>query len=90
MMPIVPETLVEERIMADPEWIAGASWGVPRRGHPEGRVDAHVVEVLANVERVAVDRRDRERLRLIALVHDSLKHRVDRKRAREARVRGRS
>lgn len=79
---IVPETALEARIVSDPEWVAGAGWRKPRRGHPEGSVAAHVAEVLANVDRVALDGSDRERLRLVALVHDTFKNRVDEKRPR--------
>ncbi len=43
---------------------------------------AHIVEVLANVDRVSLGPADRERLRLIALVHDAFKHQVDRARPR--------
>ncbi len=74
---IRPETPLEERIVADPEWREGAAWGKPRRAHPEGSVSAHVVEVLEHVDRLAVDERDRGRLRLVALLHDTFKHRVD-------------
>jgi hypothetical protein len=79
---IAPETEVEERVVSDPEWREGAAWGKPRAGHPEGVVAAHVAHVLANVDRVAVDAADRERLRLVALVHDTFKHRVDHGRPR--------
>jgi HD domain len=74
---IEPETELEERIVNDPDWVAGAAWGDPRPGHPEGAVEAHVVEVLANVDQVAVDVGDRQRLRLIALIHDTFKYQVD-------------
>ena len=57
-----PESELEARIVSDPEWVEGASWGEPRSGHPEGSVAAHVAEVLANVEEVALDSTDRERL----------------------------
>jgi hypothetical protein len=46
-------------------------------------VGAHVVEVLANVEDEAVNPRDRARLRLIALTHDTFKHLVDVRQPRE-------
>lgn len=82
-MGIEPETEREGLIVADPEWQAGAAWGRPRRGHPEGAVSAHVAEVLANVDRVAIGAEDRERLRFVALVHDTFKYRVDRSRSRE-------
>ena len=81
-MTIVPETEVERLITADPEWEAGAAWGDPRPGHPEGAVAAHIEEVLSNIEGVALDPGDRERLRFVALVHDTFKHRVDRSRPR--------
>jgi hypothetical protein len=38
----------------------------------------HIEEVLANVDLVALDESDRQRLRFVALVHDTFKHRVDR------------
>src|SRR5262245_41915401 len=82
-MAVSPETDVERRILADPDWIDGAAWGDPRPGHPEGSVTAHIEEVLANVDRVALDDADRERLRFVALIHDTFKHRVDRDRPRE-------
>jgi hypothetical protein len=40
---IVPETSLEARLCADPEWPAGAAWGEPRPGHPEGAVAAHIL-----------------------------------------------
>jgi len=80
---IAPETELERRIVSDLDWQAGAAWGAPRPGHPEGVVSAHIEEVLVNVDRVAVDETDRERLRFVALTHDAFKHRVDRDRPRE-------
>ena len=73
-----PETPLERAICADPAWRAGVAWGEPRSGHPEGTVIAHVGDVLANVDRVALGAADRERLRLAALVHDAFKGDVDR------------
>lgn len=78
----MPETEVERRIMTDQEWQEGAAWGTPRPGHPEGAVAAHIAEVLANVDQVALDASDRARLRLVALVHDTFKYRVNRSRPR--------
>jgi HD domain len=80
---ITPANDTERRILADPDWQSGVAWGDPRPGHPEGRVGVHVEQVLANVERVAVDESDRERLRFVALIHDTFKHQVDRNRPRE-------
>lgn len=81
-MTVLPETPLERRIIDDPEWQEGAAWGEPRPGHPEGAVVVHVEEVLRNVDGVALDREDRERLRFVALVHDTFKHRVDPSRPR--------
>lgn len=81
-MRVSPETPLEERIVADPSWQAGAAWGTPRPGHPEGSVAAHITEVLANVDRLALDAGDRSRLRLVALVHDTFKYQVDEHRRR--------
>jgi hypothetical protein len=77
-MVIVPETDLEGRIVSDPEWQEGAAWGDPRPGHPEGGVSAHIEAVLRNVDDEALDATDRERLRLVALIYDTFKHRVDR------------
>lgn len=76
------ETLTEARIISDSEWQEGAIWGKPRPGHPEGTVAAHIADVLVNVDMVAIDDEDRERLRLVALIHDTFKHKVDSSKAR--------
>lgn len=76
-LPFRTETPLEARICADPVWQEGAAWGTPRSGHPEGQVIYHIAEVLANVDRHATSAEERANLRLIALVHDSLKYRVD-------------
>ena len=65
---------VEDAIRADPDWQAGVRWGFVGPGHPEATVADHVDEVLANVENEAPELR--ERLRIIALVHDAFKDRV--------------
>jgi hypothetical protein len=81
-MVVAPEGPLERAIMADPRWIAGAAWGWPRPGHPEGQVGAHIVEVLAILEKQRLDDDDKQKLRLIALLHDSFKAEVDRTRPR--------
>src|SRR3712207_9436422 len=73
---VAPETPTERAIVEDPEWREGAAWGKPRAGHPEGMILAHVLDVLANIEAQELEPSDRERLRLVALVHDTFKHRV--------------
>lgn len=82
-LPFHPETDLERAVCADPEWQAGAAWGRPRPGHPEGQVAAHVADVLANVERLASNPEERARLRFVAIIHDAFKHKVDESRPRE-------
>lgn len=73
-----PETDLERRIISDPEWLEGAFWGTPRRGHPEGEVIFHIREVLDNVDKIAPDPELRSRLRLITIIHDTFKYLEDR------------
>lgn len=74
---IKPETALERQILADEELRDGLIWGKPRRGHPEGHIVTHVGEVLANVDKY-FPAQNREALRLIAIIHDSFKYKVDR------------
>jgi hypothetical protein len=71
-----PETELEKRIISDPEFIEGAGYGKPRKGHPEGQVVYHIREVLDNVDKFS-NSYNREDLRIIALIHDTFKHKVD-------------
>lgn len=71
-----PETELEKRIISDPEFIEGAQYGKPRKGHPEGQVAYHIEEVLQNVDKFSTPDL-REYLRLIALIHDTFKNKVD-------------
>lgn len=72
-----PETELEKRIISDPEFIQGAGYGKPRSGHPEGQVVYHIREVLDNVDKMPKDYPYRKELRLIALIHDTFKYKVD-------------
>ena len=71
-----PETELERALIEDPVLQEGLAWGKPRRGHPEGSVGAHVADLLATIERWGETGKRREELRFLALVHDSLKYRV--------------
>jgi hypothetical protein len=71
-----PETELERRLAADPILQEGWEWGKPRSGHPEGTVGAHVADLLETIDRWGETGRRREELRFLALVHDSLKYRV--------------
>jgi hypothetical protein len=76
------ESAWERLVLSHPEWIEGARQGVPRPGHPEGQIVFHVIEVLKNVDTWCRDNKvapaDREKLRLIAMIHDTFKHKVNR------------
>jgi hypothetical protein len=72
----LPESPLEEALARDPDLLAGWAWGQPRRGHPEGRVGAHVAHLLEKLDEWGEPEPLRSELRFIALVHDSLKNRV--------------
>lgn len=69
-----PETDLEASFLEDTEFCRGLQWGVPRYGHPEGSIMAHIVEVNANIDRLPVDAETRRKLRIICWVHDTFKH----------------
>lgn len=71
-----PETELEKRIISTPEFIEGAAYGKPRPGHPEGQVVYHIREVLNNVDKYSTPE-NRSDLRIIALIHDTFKYKVD-------------
>ena len=77
-LPFAVETDLERRIVADPEWQEGAAWGKPRSGHPEGSIASHVHDVLDNIDLQGNTGARRADLRVIALLHDVMKHRVNR------------
>lgn len=49
-------------------------WGVPRYGHPEGKIWRHVLEVNENIDRMDIAPDVRRKLRIISWVHDTFKH----------------
>lgn len=71
-----PETDMELTLVSHPEVIQGLLWGEPRYGHPEGKVLYHVPEIFDNIDRVTppLSITDREKLRLITLLHDTFKY----------------
>jgi hypothetical protein len=73
---IQPETELESLIIQDSDFIAGALWGKPRNGHPEGQVIYHIGDVLKNVDSFST-KNDRSVLRSVAIIHDTFKYRVD-------------
>ncbi len=72
-----PETELERQLLTAPEFQEGMLWGKPRFGHPEGKVVFHVAEVLENIDKLELNRSDRELLRLIAFVHDTFKYKEE-------------
>lgn len=75
---VKPKNDLERRIISDEDFIEGALFGVPRRGHPEGQVIYHIKEVLDNIDKFYGNDSDYDELRIIALIHDTFKHKVDR------------
>lgn len=73
-----PENGIEEAIVSHTDFIEGCSYGKPRSGHPEGKIIYHIKEVLDNIDEFFLDDPDRNDLRVIALTHDTFKHKVDR------------
>jgi hypothetical protein len=71
-----PETELERALAADPALQEGLAWGKPRRGHPEGTVGEHAGDLLQTIERWGETGKRREELRFLAIVHDSMKNRV--------------
>ena len=70
------ETDFERSLALLPEVRAGLCWGEPRYGHPEGQVMYHVPDILDNINRLLppLSKKEREQLRLIALLHDAFKY----------------
>lgn len=78
-----PETDLEASFLEDAEFCRGLQWGVPRYGHPEGSIMAHIVEVNANIDRLPIEAATRRQLRIICWVHDTFKHVEDKGRPRD-------
>jgi hypothetical protein len=64
-----------DKIVQDPRYQAGLDWGVPRPGHPEGTIRAHIADLERTLEtlrpRPAGD--DYWKLKLLIHVHDTFK-----------------
>ena len=71
-----PETESELTLISHPEIMEGLLWGEPRYGHPEGKVLYHIPEIYNNINRIAtpLSINDRQKLRLITILHDSFKY----------------
>lgn len=69
-----PETSLEARFLEDEGFRRGLLWGVPRYGHPEGTILAHIIEVNENIDQLPIDAETRRKLRIICFVHDTFKN----------------
>ncbi len=79
-----PETEMEQFLLEQPEFQQGLFWGEPRFGHPEGQVVFHIEEILGNIDRLTPRfPQFREKLRLLAFVHDTFKYREDKNQPRD-------
>jgi hypothetical protein len=70
---VPPISTLESKLLDQPEFKIGLNWGVPRFGHPEGKVGFHIVEVLENIKQLKTDDTTYQQLRLVALTHDTFK-----------------
>ena len=71
---IHPIFSLESKLLDQPEFKIGLNWGVPRFGHPEGKVGYHIREVLENIEQLDTDESTYQKLRIVAFVHDTFKY----------------
>jgi HD domain len=71
-----PDNELERKLIGDPIVLEGLSWGKPRKGHPEGRVGEHVADLLRTLDEWEEPEPRRSELRFMALVHDTLKNKV--------------
>ena len=67
-------SMLESKLLEQLEFKIGLNWGVPRFGHPEGKVGFHIAEVLKNIEQLGINGTTRQRLRITALSHDTFKY----------------
>jgi len=74
---IKPQNGIETAICNNNDFIIGCYYGKPRPGHKEGAVIYHIKEVLANIDKFYSDDKDYDKLRLIAIVHDTFKYKVN-------------
>ena len=66
---------IVEQIMADPRYLKNIEYGQPRSGHPEGKVKFHIVELEANLQKLAPRISDEQywKLKFLIHVHDTFK-----------------
>ena len=64
-----------ESIVADPRYQRNIEYGEPRLGHPEGKVKHHIVELEANLEKLAprISEEQYWKLKFLIHIHDTFK-----------------
>ena len=72
-----PENDIEFELLHQPSFQKGLEWGIPRFGHPEGKVLLHIREVLDNIDKLQLDEKVRQQLRTIAFAHDTFKYKEE-------------
>src|SRR5215211_6814050 len=66
---------VIRQIISDPRYIKNIEHGVPRAGHPEGKVKVHIADLEQNLEKLAPRISDAQhwKLKFLIHVHDTFK-----------------
>jgi len=66
---------VIKRILSDPRYIKNIEYGVPRSGHPEGKVKYHIADLEKNLEKLAprISEEQYWKLKFLIHVHDTFK-----------------
>ena len=66
---------VLNRIVSDPRYIKNIEYGVPRSGHPEGKVKYHIADLEKNLEKLAprITQEQYWKLKFLIHVHDTFK-----------------
>ncbi|MEM1327509.1 MAG: hypothetical protein AAGI23_16225 [Bacteroidota bacterium] len=78
-----PQQALEYIFLDNEQFLEGLDWGIPRYGHPEGKILYHIEEVLQNIDCIPnLDKADYLKLRLITFVHDTFKNLEDKARPR--------
>ena len=74
---IEARTELERLLLSQPDVQQGLRWGKSRRGHPEGIVGLHVQQILDRIDQLNEPNEVKEQLRLMAILHDTFKYKVD-------------
>ena len=66
---------VLNRIISDPRYIKNIEYGIPRSGHPEGKVKYHIADLEKNLEKLApqISQEQYWKLKFLIHVHDTFK-----------------